>query len=442
MTTRARRWIAGSAAALVVAFAALWALLLAWLPSDEQLAARTAEHFEQTFGIGLRVGGAHWSIRPVPVIVLSELATEQPQPITARRIALHPRLAALWRRELALDSIEIEGAVLPRASVRAFRDRAEPEALARKGMAGWTPAAVPLEHLRFRDLTWIDRRQIALAYDGDIEFDARWRPRKGEIRRAGTAPPARLRFEREDATAERWRVLIDVAGGSWNGVAALEALADDRLRLTGKLDADKVDIEGLMHAFGRGTPVAGKLAGSTELHAEGRDAAELVRSLRTRTRFTVRPAELTRFDLANAVRSAGTSRGGRTPLDELTGTLDTQATDEGVVLRYRELKARSGLLTATGSVRLFNRKLDGEAAVDLVDGVVGVPLKVSGTVEQPELSLTGGALAGAAVGSAVLPGVGTAIGARLGQRLEELFGSDDAKAKKSASAKRRAPPAR
>ena len=100
------------------------------------------------------------------------------------------------------------------------------------------------------------------------------------------------------------------------------------------------------------------------------------------------------------------------------------------MLQYSALKARSGLLTASGSVRLFNRKLDGEVAVDIVDGVVGVPLKVAGTVEAPELSLTGGALAGAAVGSAVLPGVGTAIGARLGQRLEEMFDGDDAKEKK------------
>ena len=434
--TRAKRWMAGTAVALLVILAVLWALLHAWLPSDAQLATQIATRFEHTFGIGLRVGGAHWSLRPVPVIVLRELATEQqPRPITVRRIVLHPQLGAfLWRRELAFDSIDIEGAVLPRAAVRAFRGRAEAGDLVQKGLRGWTPAAVPLDKLRFRDLRWIDRRDIALAYDGDIVFDAGWRPRKAEFRRSDAAAPARLRLEREDDKADRWRTLIDVGGGHWNGVTALEALPDDRLRLTGQLDAANVDIGQLVSAFGRGAPVAGKLAGATELDAEGRHVAELVRSLHTRTRFTVHPAELTRFDLASAVRSAGTSRGGRTPLDELSGTLDTQATEEGVVLQYRELKARSGLLTASGHVRLLNRKLSGEAAVDLVDGVVGVPLKVSGTVEEPELSLTGGALAGAAVGSAVLPGVGTAIGARLGHRLEGMFGDDGSKAKKGEKA--------
>ena len=109
--------------------------------------------------------------------------------------------------------------------------------------------------------------------------------------------------------------------------------------------------------------------------------------------------------------------------------LATQATDEGVVLRFSELKARSGLLSASGHATVLNRRLNGAVAVDLVDGVVGVPLKVGGTLDVPELSLTGGALTGAVIGSAVLPGVGTAIGARIGQRVEQFFDGGDAKKK-------------
>ncbi|MNJ03564.1 hypothetical protein D3C73_1639370 [compost metagenome] len=64
--------------------------------------------------------------------------------------------------------------------------------------------------------------------------------------------------------------------------------------------------------------------------------------------------------------------------------------------------------------------------------MVGVPLKIGGSVAEPEVSMTGGALAGAAVGSAVLPGVGTAIGARVGQQVEKLFGGDEPAKKKTA----------
>jgi uncharacterized protein (DUF697 family) len=85
------------------------------------------------------------------------------------------------------------------------------------------------------------------------------------------------------------------------------------------------------------------------------------------------------------------------------------------------------VLTASGNLKSFNRKLDGEIAVDLVDGVIGVPLKIGGTASEPELSLTGAALTGAAIGSAVLPGVGTAIGARVGQQVEKMFGGSKPK---------------
>jgi hypothetical protein len=275
-------------------------------------------------------------------------------------------------------------------------------------------------------VVWIDRRGIALAYDADVLFDPAWRPREAELRRPGVTPPARLRLERE-GSEDRWRTLIDVGGGTWNGSTQLQALDDGRLRLGAELEPRGVDVVTLLRSFGRHAAVDGKLAGRTTVDAEGADAGELVRRLHTRTRFTVAPATLEGFDLARAVRSAGTSRGGRTALDSLAGTLDTQAGEDGIVLRYSAVKARSGVLTASGNATVLNRRLDGELAVDLVDGVVGVPLKVGGTLDAPELSLTGGALTGAAVGSAVLPGVGTAIGARIGQQMERLFGSGDKK---------------
>ena len=425
MTTRPRlkRWLIGGAAILVLLVAGLWAALLAWLPSDAQLAERIGAQFEKSTGVGLAVGGVHWSLMPLPQVVLTDLATQQAQPITVRRIALQPRLMSWLRsRELAFDDIEIEGAKFPRASVRHFRGLTNPDDLVQKNMTdGWHPAAVPIAHLRFRDITWVDRRDIALAYDGDIAFDPRWRPRSGEIRRAGASSAVRLRIERTKTDEDRWRTLIDVGGGTWNGESALDMLADGRMRLTARLQAKGVDVEGTMNAFDRRTPVAGKLSGPTEVKAEGRHAAELLRSLHTRTKFSVAPAQFTRFDLATAVTSLGAETKGKTVLDEFTGVLETQATEDGTVLQYSDLKARSGLLTASGNVRLFDRKLQGAIAVDLVDGVVGVPLQIGGTVDAPLVSMTKGAVAGAAVGSAVLPGVGTAIGARLGQRIERML---------------------
>jgi uncharacterized protein involved in outer membrane biogenesis len=428
----ARRWLIGIAAALLLGAGVLVWVASTRLPSDEEVAARISEAFEKRYGVGLKIGGAHWALWPSPVLVLSQVATEQPRPITLRRITLQLKLRKLLQRIVAVDEAEIESLVLPRESVRAFRGKGprpkEPGPLFALP-APWALAPIPLENVRWRDVVWIDRRGIALAYDGDVVFDTGWRPRQARIERAGASPPARLRLDRE-AGQDRWRTRIEVGGGTWNGVTRFELLPDDTMRVSAELEPRQVDIEGLVHAFGRRTAVAGKFSGQTTLVAQAGELGALIRSLHTRTTFSVKPATLTRLDLAKAVTTAGISRGGTTPLDELTGTLDTQGGEDGIVMRYTGLKARSGLLTASGNLKLFNRKLDGEVAVDLVDGVVGVPLKVGGSMSDPEVSLTGGALAGAAVGTAVLPGVGTAIGARVGQQVEKLFGAEEPAKKK------------
>jgi len=93
--------------------------------------------------------------------------------------------------------------------------------------------------------------------------------------------------------------------------------------------------------------------------------------------------------------------------------------------------ASSGLLAATGDVAISpNRALSGRVRVDVTRGatagVVGVPLAVGGTLDDPQVTLTRAALLGAAIGTAVMPGVGTGAGANLGDRLSEglkdLFG--------------------
>jgi len=439
-----RRWLIGIAAVLLPGIGALVWFVSSRLPSDEEVAVRISEGFEKRFGVGLKVGGAHWALLPTPVLVLSDIATDQPRPVTLLRVTAQLKLTELLHRVIAVDELEIESLVLPRESVRAFRGKGPKPHEGGNVIAlpaPWTLAPIPLEQVRWRDVVWIDRRDIALAYDGEIAFDANWRPRQARVERAGATPPARLRLDRE-AGQDRWRTRIDVGGGTWNGVTLFETPASGKLRLSAELEPRQVDIEGLVQAFGRRTSVAGKVNGHSTLVAEADEANELgalVRSLHTRTTFSVRPATLTRLDIAKAVTTAGISRGGTTPLDELTGTLDTQGTEDGIVMRYTNLKARSGVLTASGNLRLFNRKMEGDLAVDLVDGVVGVPLKIGGSVSDPEVSLTGGALAGAAVGSAVLPGVGTAIGARVGQQVEKLFGGGEPE--KKPAPKPRKPPA-
>jgi hypothetical protein len=67
------------------------------------------------------------------------------------------------------------------------------------------------------------------------------------------------------------------------------------------------------------------------------------------------------------------------------------------------------------------RQIEAEFSVDLVEGVVGLPLQVNGPLENVKVTVPRGVVAGAALGTAVLPGVGTAIGARVGAALGKIF---------------------
>ena len=94
------------------------------------------------------------------------------------------------------------------------------------------------------------------------------------------------------------------------------------------------------------------------IETEGENGVELVRRLHTRTRFTVKPATLKGFDLAKAVSTAGADRSGQTVFDELTGTLDTQAGEDGIVpALHRPARRAPACSRASGSATVFNRRL-------------------------------------------------------------------------------------
>jgi hypothetical protein len=171
--------------------------------------------------------------------------------------------------------------------------------------------------------------------------------------------------------------------------------------------------------------LTGKLQAQTSLRSEFREPGQVVDLLTTQTRFTVRDATIMGIDLAKAVETVGLNRGGFTKLDTLAGQVATQ----GKAAQLNNLVASSGGLSATGNVAMSaSRSLSGRLVVDLATtrGAVGVPLAVGGTVDEPSVTLTRGAIAGAALGTLLAPGVGTAAGAAagdgLGEKLRGLFG--------------------
>ena len=385
--------------------------------SDEELAAKASAELKGRLGVSVAVRALHWRLLPVPALVMEETATGQPQPITVKKLTAYPNLGALLERRLQFDRVELQGAVVPQLSLRAL-DARPSNALADVGVT-------PLERFVFRDLTWVSRHGVAVVYDGEIDFDANWRPRQFHIRRPGFQPATDLSLTRL-GQEDRWTMRANVGGGTAHGELELQTRASGRMQLEGRLQPAGIDVASAVAAFNRKPVISGKASGQTQLSASGASVGELARSLHTQTAFTMGRSTLLRFDLDKAIRSLGQEHVGQTQLDSVTGQLDTQNTPQGMVATYTNVKASSGALSASGKARLANRQIEAEFAVDLVDGLVGVPLILSGPVDKVAVSVPRGAIAGAVLGTAVLPGIGTAIGARLGATLGNIFSPDPA----------------
>lgn len=425
----ARIMLAGlgaTVAVLVLAAVALWSAV----PKPEALARDIEAKLTHALGVQVTVQAVHWQLLPVPEVIIDGVATGQTPPVTIQKLTLHPKVSMLWQRRLSFDLAELDGAVVPQLSLRALgrSSAGDGSAEVKSGApsvalpAGFVIASVPLDRFTFRNVTWITRRGIPVVYDGDVDFDAGWRPRTAQLRRPDFKPLTDAVLTRIDQQ-DRWGVSINLGGGTANGDVQLTTASSGALRLDGKLKPQAVEVASALAAFSRRPVIAGKASGNTTLSASGTHFSDLVQSLQTQTTFTLKPATLLRFDLNKAVRTAGKDHAGQTPLDTVSGSMDTQNTPQGMVVSFKNIKARSGLLSASGDAVLANQQIKAELAVDLVDGIVGVPLLISGPTNAVSVTLPAGAVAGAAVGTALLPGPGTAVGARLGAAIGKFFGS-------------------
>lgn len=422
-TTRARTWL------LAAGFVAAVLALLAWavvrmIPSDEELARQASAELESALGVPVSIAQLRWQLLPVPQVVLEDAATRQPQPVRIRKLTATLNPQALWQRRLRVDHALVQGAVVPQLSLRGL-GRQNPSARPEHQAQHFSLDSLPVARVELQDVTWISRRGKSLAYEGEAEFDPGWRPRTARVRRPDAGSPAELSLARR-GQEDHWTVRASLGGGTAHGELALQPGPQGGLRLKGALQPRNIEVATALEAFSQRSIIAGQASGETVLSASGESLGELLQTLHTATSFRMGRSTLLRFDLDQAIRSLGKTHAGTTPLDAVSGQLDTHNTPQGVVVSYSRLQTRSGALSASGQARVANRQIQAEVSVDLVDGVVGVPLVLSGPVDKPKVEVPASALAGAAVGTAVLPGVGTALGARIGAAIGKMLGAEPA----------------
>lgn len=422
--TKVLKWVAIVLAAFVLLMAAAAIALQQWLRTDD-FRARVEKEATAALGVPLKLGRLSIDLWPLPAVAADDVQLlTRPAPLTVGRVEARPVYAGLLRGRLEIATLVVRNAMLPQTGIAALG-----AAMQRKEKAAKAPKAAPSggstmdmlpRRAVFDRITWIDEKGQPITVDAQLDLGG-----DGLLDRAsfkivqGRLAGTHGKIER---AMDHWPVKIAIGGGDITGKLRLQPGKGGTQVLSGNLATENVEVSALTAPS---KPLTGKLEAQTTLRSEFRDVGQAVDVLSTQTRFTVRDALLQGIDLQKAVQTVGLNRGGSTRLETLAGQVSTQ----GKAVNLTNLVATSGVLAATGNVAIAPSKaMSGRLNVDLdrTQGNLGVPLEVGGTVDDPSVTLTRGAMVGAALGTLIAPGPGTAAGAgagsRLGDSLKGLFG--------------------
>lgn len=426
---------AGAAAGLAVALVLLAAFALGQWTGSDGFRQRVEREASAKLGVPVTLSRVAVDVFPLPAVALEGLNINARPALTFGRVEARPAWWSLLQGRLAVSTLIVHEAVLPQTTIVLLTARVQDpaksspasQADAEATDLSWLPRNVVLDNV-----TWIGAQGSSSTVQARLALDDDGWPAAAAVSvTEGALQGLKAVLQREADLQTAWNLRVDVGGGTLRGplkVALPEASARSRdLVLEGTLETRGVEVSALTAPS---RTLTGRLDASTTLSARinpTAGAALVAEALRSQTRFTVNDAMLQGVDLAKAVATVGLSRGGSTALDTLAGQVRTR----GQLVELTNLVASSGVLAATGEVTVAPSKaLSGRVRVDVTRGaggdVVGVPLVVGGTVDDPSVSLSRSALLGAAIGTALMPGVGTGAGANLGDRLGEglkdLFG--------------------
>jgi hypothetical protein len=430
--------------------ALLLALLLAaalgaaaWWLSGDGLREQVRSQLEQRVGVPVKLAGLSFALNPAPAIAATGLELATTPPLSAQRITVRPAWQALLGlgqpRSLVLHSLDVEGLKLSQRGVEQLQHSlASKTNIARKTLQKSEQTSEQIQRSPAKNASagetqagsaaWIAVGALAVPQTTRIQGMS-WQTTSGEV--MALSATVRMSEQRDSA-----QIHAQLGGGTLSGQLRWQGLEPGAraVQLRGELNAQGVDLAALP---GLKTKLTGRLTAQTRLDAQAAQpaqSAQIAASLQTSTDFNIAGAVLQGIDLAKAVRTLGLSRGGQTPLEQLSGKISTRGVGAGLTAQLSGLDARSKLLKASGEVSVGSafgagvgsaRALSGKVTVDLNAGgslgkvgeLVGIPLIVSGNTAAPELRPSTGALIGGTLGSMAAPVIGTGAGAKLGDKV-------------------------
>lgn len=419
-----------------------------YIPEIEKLAS-------EKLHMPVTVQSLHIWLIPAPRAALSEVTVGRARNIKINKISIEPELSSLFEPVKVVKYVNIETLTLNQEALNKI-----PAWIADTSPSGQT---VRIKQVWVRNLRLVLNKQTIGPFNADADINSNNNLEKAVI----TSPDETLKIT---IKPEKGVYLLSVAARKWQpqipqslqtvlideldilGRATLQELDLPQINaklyggnVTGKMNVNwkndwmangelhtkDMEINSLVKMFSK-TSLSGKLTADAMFDSNGKSAEQLIDNPNLNMTFSIANGVLNKVDLAQAAKliSKEGSSGGQTRFDELSGNL--HIADKHY--RLRNIKMSSGMLGADGNVDISpNQELSGTVSVKVKSGInlVSMPLAVSGTVNDPVLRPTAGAMAGAAAGTVLLgPVLGTSLGIKAGEFTQNLFGKKDEKPEK------------
>jgi AsmA family len=407
-----------------------------YLHKAEQIAS-------EKLGQPVTIGAAHVMLLPSPRVSASDIVVGAHEELKVANLVVIPTIGTLFSDVKILD-LSISKPVIKKAAL---------DFVAALKSSGDSASSVNIRHIKIDDLQllWPNKKlpilnaEAMLSSDNKLEsatiktadgkLSANVTPNGDEqlimVNASKWTLPAGLPLLIDRSSVEMHlkgsRLSMpnfDVAlyGGKLKGDAVVSW--GKNWRVSGNFGVDNLSTQQPSRMISKTVYLSGSLFGKGNFSSAAKDAGALGDNLQANMQFKVNDGVLHGLDLVQvaSLLLKQNKGGGETQFDAFSGVLISS----GKQYHLRDLKISSGLLAATGQVKVRpNKTLDGVVEVEVKSGMgmAAIPLNVSGTVDHPVLLPTKAALAGAVAGTAILgPGVGTGLGVKAAGAVDKLKG--------------------
>jgi len=207
--------------------------------------------------------------------------------------------------------------------------------------------------------------------------------------------------------------------GELQGKAELSWQKDWQIK--GSIETSQLSIEPFLKPLLDKPVVSGRLTGNGSYVLQATKASELGEQPTVNAELKLLDGVIYNADLEKATNIlSGDVKGGQTPFTQLSTLLSMH--EGNITLKNMLLKSKS--LDADGALNIDDKQaLNGEIEVGVssTGSLVSMPIKISGSLDEPALRPTDAAIVGGAVGTGLLgPGFGTAVGVKASKVIDGI----------------------